>query len=81
MRLHERINLVFGTTMVLIYLLGGAFVILYAEKILENYRTAQILGWVMVAYGLLRALRVYEILKKQKQEKTSARRHRDRYFC
>ncbi len=69
MRFHEKVNLIFGSTMVLIYLLGGMFVITYAEKLMEKPHLAEILGWVMIAYSFLRALRVYEGIKQWQKEK------------
>ncbi|WP_133121544.1 hypothetical protein [Raineya orbicola] len=76
MRPHEKVNLIFGSTMVIIYLFGGVFVIMYAEKLMEKPRTAEILGWVMIAYSFLRALRVYEGIKKWKNErKDHTKRH------
>lgn len=68
MRLHEKVNLIFGSTMVFIYLFGGIFVIMYAEKLMEKPRPAEVLGWIMIAYSFLRALRVYEGFKQWRKE-------------
>ncbi|MCS6796639.1 MAG: hypothetical protein RMJ97_00805 [Raineya sp.] len=74
MRLDEKVNLIFGSTMVLIYLLGGIFVIINAEKLMEKPRLAEILGWVMIAYSFLRVMRVYEGIKRWRKENDSKKR-------
>lgn len=68
MKPQERFQLTLGIVMVGIYLFGGIFVIFYAKVLFPESRLPNIMGWIMIAYSFLRALRVYEVLKKRKQE-------------
>lgn len=68
MKPQEQFQLILGTTMVGIYLFGGIFVIAYAKDFFPESRLPNILGWVMIAYSFMRAMRVYEIIRKSKQE-------------
>ena len=68
MKPQEQFHLILGTVMVGIYLFGGIFVILYAKALFPESRLPSILGWVMIAYSLMRAMRVYEIIRRRKQE-------------
>ena len=68
MKPQERFQLTLGIVMVGIYLFGGIFVIFYAKTLFPESRLPSVMGWVMIAYSLLRAMRVYEVLKKIKKE-------------
>ncbi|MDX1905333.1 MAG: hypothetical protein SFU27_14395 [Thermonemataceae bacterium] len=67
MQLPEKINTIFGIIMVLIYLVGGTFVIIYAERLSANPPLAKTLGGIMLVYALIRASRVWNVLKQSKE--------------
>lgn len=73
MKPQEQFQVILGMVMSGIYLFGGIFVIVYAKDLFPNSNLSSILGWVMVAYSFLRAMRVYEILKKRKTDKSTSR--------
>jgi hypothetical protein len=64
MRVHERINLIFGTFMAVIYLGGGIFITQYANRLYDKPSLVILLGWVMIGYSLIRIARVYEAYKR-----------------
>ncbi len=68
MKPQEQFHVILGVVMVTIYLFGGIFVIVYAKTLFPESRLSSILGWVMIAYSVLRAMRVYEIIRKRKRE-------------
>jgi len=68
MQLHEKVNLIFGTFMVAIYLAGGILIILFANKVFNQPNLAILLGWVMVGYSVIRFMRVYESYKRWRRE-------------
>ncbi len=74
MKPQEQFQLILGIVMVCIYLFGGIFVVFYAKDLFPDSKLPNILGWVMIAYSFLRAMRVYEILKKRKtNDKTESK--------
>jgi len=68
MKPQEQFHVILGVVMVTIYLFGGIFVIVYAETLFPESRLPSVLGWVMIAYSFMRAMRVYEIIRKNKKE-------------
>jgi len=68
MKPQEQFHLILGIVMVMIYLFGGIFVVVYAETLFPESRLSNILGWIMIAYSFLRAMRVYEIIRKNRKE-------------
>lgn len=68
MQLHEKVNVIFGTFMVVIYLTGGILIIKTAHQVFEKPDMAILLGWVMIGYSLIRLTRVYESYKNWRRE-------------
>ncbi|MCU0436872.1 MAG: hypothetical protein MUC49_03095 [Raineya sp.] len=67
MQLHEKVNLIFGTFMVVIFLTVGVLFIVF-NKFFQNPNLANLLGWATVGYGVIRFVRVYGIYKNWRRE-------------
>ncbi|GAB4124702.1 MAG: hypothetical protein OHK0045_02250 [Raineya sp.] len=70
MKPQLQFQIILGVIMVAVYLFGGIFVVFYAKDLFPDSKLPNVLGWVMIAYSFLRAMRVYEILKKKTQKKS-----------
>lgn len=67
MQLHEKLNLIFGTFMVVIFLMVGGLFIAFNTSF-QNPDLATLLGWVTIGYGIIRFMRVYNLYKNWRRE-------------
>ncbi len=67
MQLHEKVNLIFGTFMVVIFLMVGVLLIVFHD-FFKNPDLATLLGWATIGYGIIRLTRVYSLYKTWRRE-------------